>query len=190
MADDAWEVVPLTSATWPFYVELFGGPEGGCGGCWCTWWRMSRGSWYAAGKHGRLTAMKEIVESGAPTGILLLTDDGAIGWCAVAPHHDYPTLLRSPVAYPIDQTASWCISCLFVKAGHRRKGLMSSLITAAADWAFAQGAEVVDGFPQTSGRSSSTVDRFVGTEASFRKAGFDVIEPRGKRRLAVRKNAT
>ncbi|WP_408997806.1 GNAT family N-acetyltransferase [Varunaivibrio sulfuroxidans] len=100
---------------------------------------------------------------------------------------DYPTLLRSPVAYPIDDMPTWVISCLFIKAPYRRQGKMSQLIQGASEYAFAQGAAAVDGFPQTSDAEGKHVDRFVGVEGSFIRAGFRRIEVRGPHRVAVRK---
>lgn len=179
--------VPLTAGEWSAFVNLFGGESGGCGGCWCTWWRMSRKEWYQHSKEDRLGVMRDLVMRGRPTGVLLLNDKEAEGWCAVAPMSQYPTMLRSPVCKPIDDTPSWYISCLFIKASYRRQGKMETLIRGAADCAFSQGATAIDGFPQISGDRGTYVDRFVGVEGSFVRAGFERVETRGQYRVAVRK---
>ena len=179
--------VPLTLRNWKAFVELFGGASGWCGGCWCTWWRMSRVEWYEHTKKSRLGIMRDLVADRQPTGILLVNDKEAEGWCAVAPLSEYPTMLRSPVCKPTDETPSWCISCIFIKAPYRRQGKMETLIRGAADYAFSRGAPAVDGFPQVSGERGTYVDRFVGVQGSFTRAGFDTIERRGKFRVAMRK---
>ena len=181
------ECVPLTSHNWNAFLELFGGVSGGCGGCWCTWWRMSRAEWYQHTKKGRLDVMRELVARRQPTGVLLLNSQEAEGWCAVAPLSEYPTMLRSPVCKPMDKTDSWCISCIFIKAPYRRQGKMETLIRGAANYAFSRGAPAVDGFPQRSGDRGMYVDRFVGVEGSFERAGFERIESRGRFRVAMRK---
>jgi GNAT superfamily N-acetyltransferase len=178
-------VAPLNPANWGDFVDLMGGEGGGCGGCWCTWWRMSRSRWNSCSKEQRRTFFKQIVDAGEPVGILLYESGQAVGWCAVAPRADYPTLMNSPVAYPIDESDSWCVSCLFVRAGWRRQGRMEALIRAGAAYAFGMGAPAVDGFPQKSGRTGF-VDRFIGLEGSFHRAGFTTVEQRGENRVAVR----
>jgi len=180
-------VVPLAKDVWPEFLDLFGGKNGGCGGCWCTWWWMSRAEWYRHTKAQRRAMFKRRVTSGAPTGVLLLNDEEAEGWCAVAPMSSYPTLVRSRVAYPIDAATSWCISCIFIKAPYRRQGRMKMLIREAAAYAFLKGAPAVDGFPQAGNREVGYMDRFVGVESSFLAAGFRRIEKRGENRVAVRK---
>lgn len=179
---------PLTEATWSDFVTLFGGRSGGCGGCWCTWWRMTRGDWQSASKDERREHIRGLVAAGEPIGIVYFTDSTPVGWCAVAPRVSYPTLLRSPIAFPKDNLSSWIISCLFVRAGHRRRGLTRELIISAAAYAFDQGAEVVDAFPQVmSPERKGYVDLFVGTEQSFLRAGFSRLEARGVNRVMVRK---
>jgi GNAT superfamily N-acetyltransferase len=186
MAASAMETVPLSTDNWPDFVALMGGLGGGCGGCWCTWWRIPRSTWTRSSKDGRREMFRRAVEAGPPPGIVLYQGREPIGWCAVAPRSEYPTLDRSVVAYPIDGLESWCISCIFVRASHRRRGLMTRLILEATDYAFRNDAPAVDAFPQRSGRSGF-VERFVGVEGSFLRAGFQVVEPRGENRLAVRR---
>lgn len=64
---------------------------------------------------------------------------------------------------------------------------MEPLIRGAAEYAFSRGAQAVDGFPQISGDRGTYVDRFVGVEGSFIRAGFKKVDDRGKFRVAVRK---
>jgi GNAT superfamily N-acetyltransferase len=179
-------VKPLSSESWPDFVELMGENGRGCGGCWCTWWRMSRSDWNGCSRPQRQDFLKRVVDAGEPVGLMLYRSVGPVGWCAVAPRTAYPTMANSSVSYPIDALDSWCISCLFVRPGWRRQGLMEVLIRAGADYAFAMGAPAVDGFPQKSGRTGF-VERFVGVEGSFIRAGFSIVESRGPNRMALRR---
>ncbi len=64
---------------------------------------------------------------------------------------------------------------------------MEALIRGATDYALSRGAKAVDGFPQISDDRGTYVDRFVGVEGSFVRAGFKKVEDRGKFRVAVRR---
>jgi GNAT superfamily N-acetyltransferase len=176
---------PLRVDNWNDFVELMGNDGRGCGGCWCTWWRMSRSQWNGFSREQRHDFLKSAVDASEPVGVLLYQSQRPVGWCAVAPRASYPTMAKSTVMYPIDELESWCISCLFVRPGSRRQGLMEVLIRAGTRYALANGAPAVDGFPQKS-RRVGFVERFVGVEGSFVRAGFSVVGSRGPNRVAVR----
>lgn len=180
------KVEPLSPETWEKFEALFGRTQGANGGCWCMWWRLRRSEWYALTKEQRRLALKAIVDAGQPTGVTLLEGAEAIGWCAVAPRSDLPTLARSSVAKAIDDKRSWCISCFFIKAGHRGHGLMEPLIRGAVEFAKQEGATVIDAFPQETEGRSGYVDTFVGVASCFRRCGFQEVEQRGKWRRAMR----
>jgi hypothetical protein len=176
---------PLTDRTFRDLIYLMGGETGGCGGCWCTWWWLPRAEWSKKGKQGRLDTIQQLVCLQKPVGVILYDDDAPKAWCAVSPYKNYVTMHHSPVSrYDLDDE-TWCISCIFVRAGFRRKGLMSSAIVCGAEYAFSSNARRVIGFPQIDNGRTGYVDRFVGTEASFMAAGFRRIEGRGPNRALV-----
>jgi hypothetical protein len=177
---------PLSPGTWTQFEELFGRQQGGRSGCWCKWWRLSRSGWERLTREERRVAFKSVVDGGSPTGVMLFDGDAAVGWCAVSPRGDLPSLARSAVAKPIDATPTWCISCFFIKAGHRRQGHMERLIRGAVDFAGRNGAEIVEAFPQETAGRTGYIDAFVGIASCFRRCGFHDIEPRGRWRRAMR----
>ena len=150
------------------------------------WWRLPRSDWQALGKEQRRAAFKAIVDRGEITGVLLMQDNEAVGWCAVTPRFVLPTFLRSSVAKPIDENPSWCISCFFIKAGHRRRGHMEHLIRGAIWFARRHGAKILDAFPQETEGRDGFVDTFVGVASCFRACGFSEVVRRGKWRPAMR----
>lgn len=180
------EVKPLSPQTWPQFEELFGRHQGGRSGCWCMWWRLSRRGWERLTREERRLAFKSLVDDGSPTGIILFDDGEAVGWCAVSPRGDLPSFARSLVAKPIDARPAWCISCFFIKAGHRRRGLMQPLILGAVDLAKQNGAEIVEAFPQETAGRTGYVDAFVGIASCFRRCGFQDIARRSEWRRAMR----
>src|SRR3989304_3883173 len=95
------EFHPLTPNRWSDLETLFG-PRGAIGGCWCMWWRLKRSDWERLRGSGNKRALKKIVASGAEPGLLAYADGQPIGWCAIAPHEEYPVLDRSPTLEPVD----------------------------------------------------------------------------------------
>jgi hypothetical protein len=57
----ALEIAPLTPSTWEDFEALFG-HRGAYGGCWCMWWRISRGEFERQHGEGNRRAMKALGE--------------------------------------------------------------------------------------------------------------------------------
>ncbi|MEX2374936.1 MAG: GNAT family N-acetyltransferase [Dehalococcoidia bacterium] len=180
----------LTPDNWEDFVRLFG-ENGACGGCWCTLWRMTR-SEHEKGKGERnKSAMKRIVESGAPVGILAYLKEESVGWCAVAPRKDYPALARSRVLKPIDDRPVWSVACLFVDRAHRNRGISVALLRAAASYAAERGGSIVEGYP-VEPRKPKMPDVFAwtGTAAAFTKAGYKECARGSESRPIMRRKAS
>lgn len=177
---------PATPSRWHDVEKLFG-ERGACGGCWCMAWRVTRAEFQAgkgAPNRGRLEAL---VTSGRKPGVLAYLGREPIGWCAVAPRSDYSFLGRSRTLAPIDDAPAWSISCLFVLKQYRRRGLSSALLRAAAEFAFRQGARVVEGYPveSTTGKMPDAF-AWTGLPSAFRKAGFVEVARRSASRPIMR----
>ncbi|MDD5265426.1 MAG: GNAT family N-acetyltransferase, partial [Candidatus Bipolaricaulis sp.] len=114
--------VPLTLDRWTDLEKLFGA-HGAQAGCWCMWWRQTA-SEFAAGRGDRnREALRTIVASGEPPGLLAYAGDEPVGWCAVAPRERYVRLARSRILKPIDEQPVWSIPCFFVARSYRRRGI-------------------------------------------------------------------
>jgi GNAT superfamily N-acetyltransferase len=176
---------PLTPARWSDLEKLFG-ERGGCGGCWCMTWRLSRSQFEA--QKGRLNrrSFRKIVEQGPP-GILAYLNGEPVGWCAVAPRQQYPVLERSRVLKPVDSQPVWSISCLFVARPHRRSGISIELLRAATEYARESGATTVEGYPVEPYTSNMPAAfAWTGLPSAFRKAGFKEVARRSKTRPILR----
>ncbi len=97
-----------------------------------------------------------------------------MGWVSVAPREQFAYFKTSRVLRPLPgEVGVWCISCLFVAPALRRQGLATKLIAAARDWALAQGAQRVEGYPvQPRSAQAAPVFLWTGTPAPFEAAGF------------------
>lgn len=143
----------------------------------------------------RLRAQARCGDASAETtsGLVAYLDDEPVGWCAVEPRPEYFGLLR---VYRVpwdgrnedktDETI-WAVTCLFVRAGFRGRGISYALARAAVDFARERGARALEAYPMRSESGHITWDEIhVGTERIFSNAGFVEVNRPGKRRVVMR----
>jgi GNAT superfamily N-acetyltransferase len=152
------------------------------------WWRLKRSEFEKRKGAANKRAMRRIVSAGEVPGILAYDGDEAIGWCAIGPRERHPSLERSRVLARVDQKPVWSIVCFFVARPYRRHGVSVRLLKAAVDYARAQGARIIEGYP-VEPKKGTTADAFVwtGTAEAFRKAGFREVLRRSETRPIMRR---
>jgi GNAT superfamily N-acetyltransferase len=185
--DPRWSVAELDPDRWPDFLAL-ARQMGGNRSCYCMWWREERGERL---RRPRAAAARNVVDQGPP-GLIAYDGDTPVGWCAVAPRSAYPRLNTArdtrPLADADDLDRVWVVSCFFVPEQWRGRGVSRSLLAAAVDFAYRNGATVVEGVPIDPG----VVDRspggsYTGTLPMFLAAGFEeVARPTPKARVTVR----
>jgi len=151
------------------------------------WWRQTA-SEFAAGKGDRnREALRTIVASGEPPGILAYVDDEPVGWCAVAPRERYVRLARSRTLKPIDDQPVWSITCFFVARRHRRQGVTARLLDAAVEFVRNRGGRIVEAYPiaPASGEYPAAYS-YTGLLSTFLAAGFEVVARPSASRAIVR----
>lgn len=178
---------PLTPDRWPDFEALMG-PKGGVGGCWCMLWRQSKRDYDRNAGAGNRTAMQALVERGPPPGLLAYEQERCIGWLSLAPRSAFPRLESSRVLQPVDAEPVWSVTCLLIARGHRRRGVGTRLLEAAADFARAQGATLLEGYPiaPKDGRYPDAY-AWTGLEKQFTAAGFVEVARRSPTRPILRK---
>jgi GNAT superfamily N-acetyltransferase len=180
------EIVPLTSARWRDFERLFG-PNGACGGCWCMTPRLTRREYEAGKGEPNRRAMRRIVADGSPPGLLAYRGGEPIAWIAVGPRREYRLLAGSRILAPVDDRPVWSIVCLYLRKDARRQGLSAELIRAAARFARARGAQLVEGYPQDPKRADMPpVFAWTGFASAFERAGFAEVARRSPTRPIVR----
>lgn len=187
MKAPAIRVRPATPARWDDLARLFGA-RGACAGCWCMWWRRAPAEWRRGRGAGNRAALRRLVASGDPPGLLAYEAGEPVGWIALAPREAYPRLARSRTLRPIDAMPVWSVTCFFVGREHRRRGVTVALLEAAAAYAERRGARMLEGYP-VEPRAGSWPDAFAwtGIAAAFRKAGFrEVARPSATRPIMRR----
>src|SRR5215470_5476905 len=75
-------VQALTPDLWPALEDLFGN-WGASNGCWCMYWRL--GGAYRGRREENKRALRNIVRSGFPPGLLAFHGKLAVGWCQLTP---------------------------------------------------------------------------------------------------------
>jgi GNAT superfamily N-acetyltransferase len=179
---------PLTASRWKDLETLFG-ERGACGGCWCMWPRLKRSEFQKQKGPGNKRAMKSIVQSGPPPGLLAYAEGRPVAWCALAPRETYRVLDNSRILKRVDDQPVWSVVCFFVAKSFRRRGLTAKLLDAAAVYARKHGARIVEGYPvdPKPGAPSADVFAWTGLASAFRKAGFEEVLRRSPTRPVMRR---
>jgi len=172
---------------WVDFESLFG-ERGACAGCWCTFWRRPRSEFNRNKGAGNRRFIKDLVESGVSPGLVGYLDRDAVGWCAVAPRADYPSLGRSRILRPVDDVPVWSVSCLFVRKDRRRKGVSVQLLRAAVAYVKDQAGSMVEGYPVEPKSASAIPAAFAwtGLASAFLSAGFKECARRSETRPIMR----
>ena len=185
--EDALTFEPLRPGNWGKFEALFG-PRGACGNCWCMYYRRSPSD-FREGKadDGNKLAMKELVWSGKPAGLLALIEGEAIGWCAFAPREDFDRLRRSRVHKPIDDKEVWSIPFMFIRKDMRKHGISVEFLKGVIAWAREEGIRIIEAYP-TIPTKGMLPDSFawIGLYSSFQKAGFCIADRTSPNRPMVR----
>jgi GNAT superfamily N-acetyltransferase len=166
---------PATPDRWVDIETLFG-PRGACAGCWCMWWRLTRGEFQKNAGAGNRLAFKKLVDGGAAPGVLAYDAGRPVGWCAVQPKEAYASLARSRTK-TIDANSTptgpaWSVTCFFIAKDYRGRGLSLALLNAAVAHARRQGARLIEGYPIDTDKRAMDFSSFMGTAQVFAKAGF------------------
>lgn len=136
---------------------------------------------------GNKNAMKKIVQSGDPTGLLGFYGEQPIAWCALAPREHFIKLERSRVHKRIDSEPAWAIPCFFIDKDFRRKGVSVALLGALIRYAREKKIKVLEAYP-TIPTQERLPDAFawIGLYKSFERAGFKIVDRTSDSRPMVR----
>ena len=80
-----------------------------------------------------------------------------------------------------DDPSVWAVTCLFTRAGFRRRGVSRALARAAVDFARDRGASALEAYPITT-TGVIAKEPYVGTVPTFRDAGLTEVGPPTTRR--------
>jgi GNAT superfamily N-acetyltransferase len=151
--------------------------------CSCMRWRMASAAYSHSTKESRIAALDGLIEADAPVGVLAYLDGEPVGWVGVAPRETYGALERYRALARIDERVVWSVTCFFLDRHARGQGVTLGLLNAAVAYARSQGATIIEGYPVAPGARLYT---YMGSLATFLKAGFVDVTPPGRDRLVMR----
>jgi GNAT superfamily N-acetyltransferase len=197
--ESALAIVPANKASWGDLKAIFG-TRGEASNCWCQRYKLQPreafASFPAAMRAERLRRQTNCgrPQARATSGLVAYFDGEPAGWCAVEPRPAYPGLLRVyrvPWEGRAEQKTDagiWAVTCFFIRAGYRRRGLSRALVRAAVDFARARGARALEGYPMVTrpGKEIAWGELHVGSRSIFVAAGFTEVGRPTPRRAVMR----
>lgn len=141
--------------------------------CWCLSYRIPSKENVALRGTQRGDRVREILAAGPP-GVLAYDGDEVVGWAAVHPRSDTAFATNRKIPHLGDDEGVWSIWCLRVRPGHRGSGSAHVLLAGAVDFARANGASQIEGYPvDNDGAKVDLTMAYVGTRSLFERAGFE-----------------
>jgi GNAT superfamily N-acetyltransferase len=189
-------VVPANQASCADLRAIFG-DRGPAHRCQCQRYKLrpreAFRSFPVAEREHRLRTQTECdhPESGTTSGLVAYLDGEPVGWCAVEPRTAYEGLVRTfrvPWEGRDEDKADdsvWAVTCLFTRAGFRRRGVSLALARAAVEFARERGARAIEGYPITT-TDVITEELHVGIDGVFAAAGFAEVSRPTIRRAVMR----
>ena len=168
--------------------------------CQCQRYKLGpRESFRSFPAKDRASRLRAQTNSGHPeatttSGLVAYLDNEPVGWCAVEPRTAYTGLLR---VYRVPwmgrdedkgDDGVWAVTCLFVRAGFRRRRITYALARAAVHFARERGARALEGYPMITkpGQAITWDEMHVGTQGVFAAAGFTEVGRPTLRRAVMR----
>lgn len=165
--------------------------------CQCQRYKLAPGeSFGAVPVEVRADRLRQQTECGHPdsdrtSGLVAYLASDPVGWCAVEPRPAYEGLVRV-MKVPWEGRSEdrtdpsvWAVTCLFVRAGFRRRGISRALAAAAVDFARQRDAAALEAYPMTTTKAISE-ELHVGTWSTFADAGFIELGRPTERRAVMR----
>jgi GNAT superfamily N-acetyltransferase len=194
--NSAVSVVPANEASWEDLQTIFG-TRGQGARCRCQRYRLRPREWFDSfPAEERAFRLRQQTDCGHPesdttSGLVAYIDGEPVGWCAVEPRTAYEGLVRSyrvPWEGRAEDKADdtvWAVTCLFTRAGFRKRGISRALARAAVDFARERGARAIEGYPITT-KNVIAEELHVGTRATFADAGLIEVSRPTLRRVVMR----
>jgi len=194
--EPAISVVPANEATCEDLQAVFG-TRGQASRCQCQRYKLRpRESFASFPAEERAHRLRQQTDCGHPgsdatSGLVAYLDGEPVGWCAVEPRTEYEGLVRNnrvPWAGRAEDKSDdsvWAVTCLFTRAGFRKRGVSRALARAAVDFARERGARAIEGYPMTT-KNVILEELHVGTEGVFADAGFTEVSRPTLRRVVMR----
>ena len=196
---DRVTVAPANRASCEDLQAVFGS-GGSAAICQCQRYKLApREAFKSFPAEERARRLNEQTNCGQPdaattSGLVAYVDGEPVGWCAVEPRPAYQGLLR---VYRVpwegrtedkSDEGIWAVTCVFTRAGFRRRGIGYALASAAIDFARERGARALEAYPMLTqpGDDITWGELHMGTRSIFADAGFSEVAHPTPRRMVMR----
>jgi GNAT superfamily N-acetyltransferase len=196
---DSLRIIPANRAACEDLQTVFGA-RGSAAICQCQRYKLAPKEAFktypAEERARRLRAQTNCGQPRATTtsGLVAYLEGEPVGWCAVEPRPAYQGLLR---VYRVpwegraeDKTdeSVWAVTCVFTRAGFRRRGIGYALARAAVDFARERSARALEAYPVLThpGEDITWGELHMGTRSIFAAAGFSEVAHPTPRRVVMR----
>lgn len=198
-SEAAISVVPANEAIWDDFAAIFG-TRGEAARCQCQRYKLQpREAFASFPAQVRADRLRRQTSCGDPqaattSGLVAYIDGVPVGWCAVEPRTAYAGLLRVYRVPWLEReedkadASVWAVTCLFTRAGYRKRGVSRALARAAVGFARERGARAVEGYPMITvpGEDIPWGELHVGSRSVFAAAGFAEVARPTPRRVVMR----
>jgi GNAT superfamily N-acetyltransferase len=194
--DSPISVVPANEASCEDLQTIFG-TRGQASRCQCQRYKLRpREAFASFPVEERAFRLRQQTDCGHPasdatSGLVAYLDGEPVGWCAVEPRTAYTGLVRNN-RVPWEgrdedkgDDSVWAVTCLFTRAGFRKRGISRALALAAVTFARERGARAIEAYPITT-KKVIVEELHVGTEGTFASAGFTEVSRPTLRRVVMR----
>lgn len=192
-------IVPANEARWEDLQTVFGA-RGAAAFCQCQRFKLApREAFRSFPVEERARRLRVQTNCGHPeaettSGLVAYLENEPVGWCAVEPRPAYTGLVRNqrvPWQGRNEDKADesvWAVTCVFVRAGFRRRGIAYALARATVDFARQRGAHALEAYPMLTqpGQTIMWDELHVGPRSIFAAAGFAEVSHPTPRRLVMR----
>jgi GNAT superfamily N-acetyltransferase len=196
---DSLRIVPANQAACEDLQTVFG-VRGDAAFCQCQRFKLARREAFRSFPvEERARRLRAQTNCGQPranstSGLVAYLDGEPVGWCAVEPRPAYEGLVRVfrvPWVGRSEDKADesvWAVTCVFARAGFRRRGIGHALAQAAVDFARECGARALEAYPMLSEPGDDVIwgELHVGTRSMFAAAGLDEVIRPTPRRVVMR----
>ena len=194
-ATESLSIVPANRAACEDLRTVFGN-RGSAAECQCQRFKLApREAFKSYPSEERALRLRTQTNCGQPratttSGLVAYLGDEPVGWCAVEPRPAYEGLLRVyrvPWQGRAEDKADesvWAVTCVFARAGFRRRGIGYALARATVDFARERGAHALEAYPMLTqpGDDITWGELHMGTRSMFAAAGFtEIIRPTPRR---------
>jgi GNAT superfamily N-acetyltransferase len=195
-AEPTISIVPANEASWEDLQTIFG-TRGQGARCYCQRFKLKPHEAFAKfPAEERAFRLRQQTDCGHPesdetSGLVAYLDDEPVGWCAVEPRTAYEGLVRNNrvpwEGRSEDKTDDtvWAVTCLFTRAGYRKRGISKALARAAVGFARERGARALEAYAITT-KDVIAEELHVGTQATYADAGLTEVSRPTLRRVVMR----